>query len=210
MSLLQAPAAGGLAPGFADPALAAQAVFRAVLGAMASPGTIAALPGGSAVAPEAPLPQAAACVALTLADFETPVWLSPALADAADWLRFHSGAPIAASPGATRFAFARAADCPPLEAFDLGSDAYPDRSTTAVIEVAALGAGTPVTLTGPGLRAPTVLRVTGLDDAFWAARERLVPLFPRGLDVILTAGAALAALPRTTRARIAPLQAQGA
>jgi alpha-D-ribose 1-methylphosphonate 5-triphosphate synthase subunit PhnH len=198
-----------LAPGFADPALASQEVFRAVLAAMASPGKIVALPEGGRVAGAAPLPPAAAAIALTLADFETPVWLAPSMVRAAAWLRFHSGAPMAAEPEAARFAFASAGDCPPLDAFDLGTDAYPDRSTTVAIEVAALevgalGAGGAVTLTGPGLRAPTALQVTGLPEGFWVARARLAALFPRGIDVVLTSGASLAALPRTTRA-----QAQG-
>jgi alpha-D-ribose 1-methylphosphonate 5-triphosphate synthase subunit PhnH len=76
-----------------------------------------------------------------------------------------------------------------------------------VIEVAALGTGAAVSLTGPGLRAPAALRVVGLDGAFWTARERLAALFPRGVDVVLTSGSSLAALPRTTRA--ANAQAQG-
>ena len=93
--------------------------------------------------------------------------------------------------------------------FDLGTDAYPDRSTTVVIEVAALGSGGAVALTGPGLRVPAALRVAGLDGAFWTSREALAALFPRGLDVVLTSGASLAALPRTTRVRAAHTQVQG-
>ena len=190
---------GDLAPGFADPALASQEVFRTVLAAMATPGKIVTLPEGARVA-AAPLPAAAAALALTLADLETPVWLSPAMTRAASWIRFHSGAPVTAEKQAARFAFAAAADCPPLDAFDLGTDAYPDRSTTVAIEVAALDAGAAVTLSGPGLRAPATLRVAGLGDGFWLARARLAALFPRGIDVVLTCGASLAAIPRTTRA----------
>ncbi len=190
-----------LAAGFADPPLAAQAVFRAVLAAMAAPGTVVTLPDGGRVPPEAPLPPAAAAIALTLADLETPVWLAPSRARAAGWLRFHSGAPVTANPESARFAFAAAADCPPLGAFDLGTDTYPDRSTTVVIEVDGLGTGTEVTVTGPGVRGATRLQVAGLPDGFWAARAKLAALFPRGIDVVLTCGAALAALPRTTRAR---------
>jgi alpha-D-ribose 1-methylphosphonate 5-triphosphate synthase subunit PhnH len=199
MAPVHASAQDELAPGFADPALAAQEVFRAVLDAMSAPGKIVALPEGGRVA-SAPLPHAAAAIALTLADFETPVWLSPAMARAAAWLRFHSGAPVIAEKQSARFAFASAADCPPLDAFDLGTDAYPDRSTTVVVEVAALGTGDAVTLSGPGLHAPAALRVAGLPDGFWIARARLAVLFPRGIDVVLTSGASLAALPRTTRA----------
>ena len=81
-----------LAPGFADPVLASQAAFRAIMDAMASPGSIVAV-DGLAHAPR-PLGRAAAAVALTLLDYETPVWLDPLLApspDITDWLRFHTG-----------------------------------------------------------------------------------------------------------------------
>ena len=58
-----------LAPAFADPARASQAVFRSVMDAMARPGAIVAT-GGLARAPQ-PLGLAAAAVALTLLDYDT-------------------------------------------------------------------------------------------------------------------------------------------
>ena len=69
-----------LVPGFSEPVLASQAVFRTVMEAMARPGQIAEI--GVALAPPAPLGIAAAALALTLLDFETPVWLDPKLAAA--------------------------------------------------------------------------------------------------------------------------------
>jgi len=93
---------------------------------------------------------------------------------------------------------------PPLDAFDLGSDEYPDRSATLVVEVAGLAAGksggTALTLSGPGIAGSAALTVDRLPDGFQAQRTALAPLFPRGLDVVLTCGDRLAALPRTTRA----------
>src|SRR5205085_9658262 len=87
--------ATAVAPGFTEPVLGAQTAFRAVMNAMARPGTVLPL-AGIAQAP-APLLPAAAAIALALVDYETPVWLDPALAGASAvgrWLAFHSGAPL--------------------------------------------------------------------------------------------------------------------
>ena len=94
-------AAPALAPAFADPVDNAQAVFRAVMDAMARPGTAQTL--APALAPPAPLSRSAGAIALTLLDYESPFWLDETLSrqrDVAQWLRFHTGAPIArnASP----------------------------------------------------------------------------------------------------------------
>ena len=91
-----------LAPGFADPQLDAQRVFRQLLQAMARPGQVAPLDR----LPDAPLPlgRAAAALALTLFDLDTPIWLSEDLrAAAGDYLAFHTGAPLARDLGAASF-----------------------------------------------------------------------------------------------------------
>jgi len=112
-----------LAPGFSDPVLASQAVFRTVMEAMARPGSVAAV--DAAVTPPVPLGIAAATLALTLLDFETPVWLDPALAAASDigsWLKFHTSAPLTADSGAAAFAFiAEPARMPDFDTFCQGS-----------------------------------------------------------------------------------------
>jgi alpha-D-ribose 1-methylphosphonate 5-triphosphate synthase subunit PhnH len=199
--------AGGLArlvPGFADPVHDAQVTFRAILDAMAHPGRIVELPIGLAASPPAPLSAAAGAVALSLCDLDTPLWLDAPLTPAAAYLAFHCGAPAARAPAEARFAFIAAPEAlPPLDAFALGSDEYPDRSTTLVIEVRGLvgspESGRGVRLTGPGIRGSTRLGIAGLPVRFWEEREALAELLPRGLDVILVSGVRLAALPRSTR-----------
>jgi len=69
------------------------------------------------------------------------------------------------------------------------------------IEVAALDPAGPMTLQGPGIDGQTHLSVGGLPADFWQARATLAPLFPRGIDLLLTCGDFLVAVPRTTLVR---------
>jgi alpha-D-ribose 1-methylphosphonate 5-triphosphate synthase subunit PhnH len=180
-------------PGFADPVAGAQGCFRAVLDAMARPGSVHAV--GAGLVPPAPLGQAMAAVLLSLVDGETKLALDGPCAAARDWLVFHCGAPIVDDPGAAAFVAATA--MPDLAKLGQGSDEGPEESATLVLQVAALGRGAALRLTGPGLRTPAELRVQGLPEGFAAAWRRNHLLFPRGVDIILCAGDRLAALPRS-------------
>lgn len=191
--------------GFADPVHGAQGVFRALLEAMARPGTIRPLPAAPGAVPG--LNPAAAAALLTLADLDTPLWLDPAAdtPQARAWLRFSCNAPLTDDPA--RAAFAVVGDglrLPDLTAFNPGSPEYPDRSATLVLAVAGLDPGRGWTLRGPGIPGARRLAVAGLDPGFARARAALDPLFPMGLDVVLAAPGALACLPRTTRIEETP------
>jgi alpha-D-ribose 1-methylphosphonate 5-triphosphate synthase subunit PhnH len=189
-----------LEPGFADAVHGSQACFRAILDALAHPGRIVALPAALAGLPPAGLGAAAVSVALTLCDIDTPVWLDEASAGAAPYLSFHCGAPLTALPAEARFAFVRdPAVLPPLDRFALGTDEYPERSTTLVMEVSGLLAGAGMVLRGPGIRNEERLATTGLPARFWPERAALAELFPRGIDLLFVSGDLLAAVPRSTR-----------
>ncbi|HLN11310.1 MAG TPA: phosphonate C-P lyase system protein PhnH [Xanthobacteraceae bacterium] len=190
-----------IAAGFSDSVLGAQKAFRAVMDALARPGRMQTLPQLSG--PPAPLSAAAGALVLALADHDTPVWLDPPLAAAADvaaWLRFHTGAPVASDP--VRAAFALVADplcVPPFSAFALGTPEYPDRSTTVVLQVERFTDGPVLTLTGPGIAGSREFCASPLPDDF---AERLIgnrALFPRGIDVLLVTADQVAALPRSVR-----------
>jgi alpha-D-ribose 1-methylphosphonate 5-triphosphate synthase subunit PhnH len=190
---------GRLEPGFADPVRDAQSWFRAILDAMAHPGRIVKLPVSLAGAPPAPLGSAATSIALALCDLDTPVWLDEAAGAAASYIAFHCGAPLATIPGEARFAFiADPSILPPLDSFALGSDEYPERSATLVIEVAGLTGDDGAVLRGPGIRDEIRLGVIGVPGRFWTERAALAELFPRGLDILFVTGDTLAALPRST------------
>ena len=183
-------------PGFADPVRDAQATFRAVLGAMSRPGTRHA--GGLHKAP-APLHPATAAVLLALVDAESPLWLDPQFQPAAEWLVFHTGCTLATR--ADQAAFVLSAALPDLATLATGTDDAPEASATVILQISGFAGDTGLVLDGPGLAAPAALRADGLAADFaacWAANHAL---FPRGVDLILCAGAELAALPRSTRVR---------
>lgn len=187
-------------PGFADPVFGSQSVFRAVMDAVARPGSIADL----AFAPDPPagLSKAAGAVALTLFDFETPVWLDPSIESeqARAWLRFHCGCPITLNPQEAAFAVVcDASKAPSLAEFNIGDAKYPDRSTTILIEIAALEGGAPVTLKGPGIKGQAEISPTGLPEHFWRQLSENGAQFQFGVDVLLVSGDRFIALPRSTR-----------
>jgi alpha-D-ribose 1-methylphosphonate 5-triphosphate synthase subunit PhnH len=186
---------------FADPVFESQAAFRAILGAMARPGAILAC--GRGLAPPAPLCPAAAATILALADFETPLWIAPSFSangEVASYLKFHTGAPLAASPDKAAFALLDAAsDELRLTDFAQGTPDYPDRSTTVVIQVRFLAAGPRLTLDGPGVRGETTLAAGPLSEDFLAQWRANHAAFPLGVDCIVAAGADVAALPRSAR-----------
>ncbi|MBI1206365.1 MAG: phosphonate C-P lyase system protein PhnH [Azospirillum sp.] len=187
-------------PGLARPVLDSQRVFRAVLRAMSRPGVPVALP----VLPPAPLPLTPATVALclTLADFETPLWLDRAATTPAALahLRFHCGCPIVTDPAAALFAvIGDGSTVPPLNAFAPGEPDYPDRSATLVVQVAGFGTGPRRMLHGPGIETSQALAVSGLSDGFWAAWRDNTARYPLGVDVVLASPDALVGLPRTVQ-----------
>jgi alpha-D-ribose 1-methylphosphonate 5-triphosphate synthase subunit PhnH len=192
-----------LAPAFADPVLSSQKTFRAVMDATARPGTIVRL--DQMVAPPAPLTPAAGAVALTVLDFETPVWLDGALAQAdavSGWLRFHTGAPIVSEASAAAFAFVgEPARLPDFSSFALGSADYPDRSTTLVLQVERFDAGQPLSLSGPGIKGEFDFAAAPLPEDFVARLDANRALFPRGVDLLIVSADAVAALPRAVRVR---------
>lgn len=189
-----------LGGGFADPVFDSQAVFRAVLDAMARPGAV--LPMPRRATPPTPLNTSAAAILLALADADTPVFLDGGFADTssiAGWIRFHAGAPVVDAP--EQASFAVIGDPHELRSFDgfgQGSAEYPDRSATLVLQVPGLSSGEVLTLRGPGVRDAATLAVPGLPDSFAEMWSRNRAAFPLGVDLIFAAPDAVAALPRTT------------
>ncbi|ABM58693.1 phosphonate C-P lyase system protein PhnH [Verminephrobacter eiseniae] len=215
-----------LGAGFSNQALGSQAVFRAVLQALAHPGR------SVAVLHDAQTPavgqRASAAVLLALLDSDCRLWLSPRLAasDAGPWLRFHTGCTLVSEPGLAGFAWVAQGDAlPALRSLAQGSDSDPDRSATCVVDVALAGAGAVAVpadagtltapagagalqapadagawlLTGPGIRGQATLPPCGLAHDFVPQWQANHAAFPCGVDLLLGGAAHIVGLPRTTR-----------
>lgn len=189
-----------IASGFSDPVFQSQAAFRALLTALSEPGLI------QQVAPDFAGPEglepATAIALLTLADYETPIWLPAALRDgpAGAWLRFHCGVALVEAPGQAAFAVIDGADAAPeLSAFNPGTDQFPDRSTTVLVQCARLAGGDSITLSGPGIAGSRDIAPTGLRPGFSAELAANAELYPLGVDLILSHGGAVIGLPRSTQ-----------
>jgi alpha-D-ribose 1-methylphosphonate 5-triphosphate synthase subunit PhnH len=182
-------------------AMAAQSAFRAIMDATARPGS----PQPITAAPDAPAPLSgeAAAIVLTLFDQDTPVWLDEPLADApdlADWVRFHTGAPMVRDPDLSAFALiGDPARLPALDRFNQGAAEYPDRSTTLILQVASFEEGETMILTGPGIRGAQPFRAAPLPSDMSERIAANRSLFPRGVDLLLAAPQRSAVLPRSVR-----------
>jgi alpha-D-ribose 1-methylphosphonate 5-triphosphate synthase subunit PhnH len=192
-----------LGGGFADPVFDAQAVFKAVMDAMARPGMVIAVKPFSS--PPSPLSQTAACVALTLCDGDTPLWLDPALqasSAARSYLAFHTGAPLTDTPLQAAFALVSdPAELVALDSFAPGTQEYPDRSATLILQIDSLSSGGRLGLEGPGIERTASIAPSPMPRRFVEQWGQNRARFPRGVDLVLAGPGCVACLPRTTRIR---------
>jgi alpha-D-ribose 1-methylphosphonate 5-triphosphate synthase subunit PhnH len=188
-----------LAAGFADPVHDSQGVFRRLLDAFAHPGRTVEF----AVDLDGPAPLAPATTAILLAllDHDTPLFLSDALDRPAvrDFVRFHTGTRLVALPEGATFAAVQALELLPLDRFEPGTDTYPDRSATIVVQVEALAGGAPTLWRGPGIADTHEVSIARLPAGFWDAWRANNALFPCGVDLVFASGRAAIALPRGVR-----------
>lgn len=186
---------------FANPVFESQRAFRAIMNAMARPGSVQNLVLD--ISPPDGLPVAAAAAILTLCDFETALWVCPNLENASaitDYCAFHTGTTRAKTEGQAQFALVDLTSNPlQLADFAQGIAEYPDRSTTIMCIVPSLMGGQTRLLSGPGIQTTANLFIEGLPgdfDAQWAANHES---FPLGVDMVFCSGASLIAMPRSTR-----------
>jgi alpha-D-ribose 1-methylphosphonate 5-triphosphate synthase subunit PhnH len=118
----------------------------------------------------------------------------------AKWLKFHTSAPVVSDSSIGAFALvADASALPALDHFAFGTSEYPDRSTTLILQVDSLTDGPALELRGPGIDGVAELRATIQPTDLFERLAINATLFPRGIDVVLVADDAIAAIPRTTR-----------
>jgi alpha-D-ribose 1-methylphosphonate 5-triphosphate synthase subunit PhnH len=187
--------------GFSDKVLSAQSTFRSVMDAMARPGSIQRIVS-AAGAPHGMMPGSAA-IALTLFDHDTPIWLDSKMSatpDVGKWLKFHTSAPVVVDSSISSFALVGdPQNLPALECFAFGSNEYPDRSTTLILQIESLTDGPVVELQGPGIDGTAVLRASLQPHDLLERLSINVALFPRGIDVVLVHDDSIVAIPRTTQ-----------
>ena len=190
-----------LPAGFADKVLSAQTTFRSVMDAMALPGSVHCIASASGTPPG--MMRGTAAIALTLFDHDTPLWLDRRMSEASEvekWLKFHTSAPVVSDPSIASFALiGNAGELPALDRFSFGSNEYPDRSTTLILQVESLREGLTFELSGPGIDGTAMLQATIEPLDLFARLAINGTLFPRGIDVVLVADDAIVAIPRTTR-----------
>jgi len=190
-----------LPAGFADKVLSAQSTFRSVMDAMARPGTVQRI--AAAVEAPAGVMRGTAAVAQTLLDHDTPIWLDPLMSktsEVARWLKFHTSAPVVADSSIAHFAvIGDASALPDLGRFSFGTNEYPDRSTTLIVQVESLTEGPAFELRGPGIDGVAILQAKITPADLFERLAINAALFPRGIDVLLVDDDAITAMPRTTR-----------
>lgn len=174
-----------LSGGFTDAPRQSATAFRTIMDVMARPGLQADL---TSAAPPAPLSPAAGAIILTLADPNSPVHLAGEMDCEAvrAWITFHTGAPFVPATEAA-LAIGTWDALQPLDRFAIGTPEYPDRSAALIVEMGALPAPN-ARLTGPGIK--------GEAQGFCPGTRPVS--FPLGLDLILTAGTTITAIPRST------------
>ena len=177
--------------GFSRPSTDAAYVFRSIMNAMARPGTAFQVMD---VTPPEGMSRAAASVALTLFDRETPIYLGKSFQTDAirTWLTFHTNAPFCEAADAV-FALGSWDDLLPLKQFPVGTPEYPDRSTTLVVDIEDWN-GVTVQLSGPGLKDPLCAQLPALEPL-----QLNAALFPLGCDFIFTCCSEVVGLPRSTK-----------
>jgi alpha-D-ribose 1-methylphosphonate 5-triphosphate synthase subunit PhnH len=194
-----------------------QGIFRAVLDALARPGTLHRLPARDDV-PAALLPL------LALADLSTPVCVladdtlrdDTAGDDAAgdDWpgtVRALTSAPVTPLRAARLVAALRPLTAADFGEIQVGTAAAPEDGALVTLAIASFSYHERRTLlSGPGIPGRLELRAGGLPAGFTEFRRRLTGDFPAGADFLLVApDGTMVGLPRTTVLAEAGLEEAG-
>lgn len=176
---------------FTLPPQDAQQSARRLLKAMGEPGTIISLHrlkyGWQ------PLGLATTSALLTLADQDTPVWLSARMLNdiVSSSLRAHTGAPLVELPRQASFAVADdAISHEQLSALIMGN-------ATLILQIPALSGGRMLRLTGVGIAEERMIAPLLPECIIHDLLEQRHSL-PLGRDLLLTCGDRLLAIPRTT------------
>ncbi len=186
------------APGFSNDVLDSQKSFRTIMNALAHPAQVHPF---AALAPASgPLNNTALAILLTLADYDSPVWLDPALAADSrirELIAFHCGAPITVNHCEASFCFVSdPRSMPLLRSFAQGTPEYPDRSATIIIQAEPTAGGS-WRFSGPGLQSPVAFEFSPAPGGFAEQWQVNRARFPLGVDILVAGTSVVAGLPRS-------------
>jgi len=192
--------------GFGDETQSSQSIFRAALNALSYPGKLTELKHDAN--PPVDADPITSVLLLALLDSESSLWLSHSLKNTlvSSWLQFHTDCTVTENIEKADFVWIKNLDeLPQLIQLQTGTDQYPDRSATCIIEIESLtqkSENGAFLLQGPGIKDKSDLEIKGWSkqecvrwNEFWNSNN---DLFPCGVDVFLSDGKALVGLPRTT------------
>lgn len=186
-----------LQPAFASAVHDAQHTFRRLLKALSEPGVIVALPQLKQSWP--PLNPATTSVLLALANSDTPLWIANALGNdlLRQNLRLHTQAPLLDTPQQALFAIADSSlNHQQLSALPVDQPLNAESSATLILQLSALSGGRMLRLTGPGIQEERMIAPL-LPECITDELTDRPHSFPSGIDVILTCGERMLAIPRT-------------
>lgn len=165
-----------------------QQIFRALMEAMARPGTVQDIRHSLDSAP------AWRGVLASLLDTKTSFADCHNLLEDRDWPLFQAVQAAAEQADYLLCLGNAVADISPR----VGTLSCPDQAATIVLNVESLGTGnTEIRLKGPGIRDVLSLQIDGLEKSWLTFRAENIS-FPLGIDLILVDHHQLAAIPRTT------------
>lgn len=184
---------------FCHPVADTQQTFRRISKAMSEPGVMVSLPALPAWGRTSP---AATAVLMTLVGRETPLWIDTRLHDDAllTNLRFHTGAAVTTRTDAP-FALLHGKFADDIAHFSQDDTVSSEKSSTLIIDVKALSGGLTLRLRGPGLREPRAVAPMLPESVVKYLRGR-AHTFPQGIDLLLTCGENMMALPRTVNVEV--------
>lgn len=183
--------------GFQDEVIESQRCFKKAMKAMSEPGYLVTL---DPLKTSVNVSSATFSLALTLIDQDISVWVSPQLSSATfiDNLRFYCGCRLTKSPLEADFVFIQLSEWQDLENLKRGTEEYPDRFPTLIIEADGLAEKGDIKLSGPGINGSRCVDIIGIDQHHIDLLKRNQQHFPMGYDFMFTCGNQLMALPRTT------------
>lgn len=191
--------------GFEDPILNSQENFRKILYAMAYPGRIVMLEKPSQ-APEG-VHVAAWATLLTLCDASVKFYCDlPQDHMAALALNTLCHTVTVQDPhDADMVLLTQPQTWTTLCRFHMGTEDQPELGATVIAQLTCLASAQDpyddgvLLLSGPGIFEQTGIRASGCLPDFWSWRKDTETLYPRGIDLFLTCGRFLTAIPRSVR-----------